>query len=302
MRALGRRLSSDQRERPGHGQAFLLATNGLIWGLIIALIALGLAIIFGLLDIVNLAHGDFFMVGTVLAWATLQSTGTFWLAFIVVPLIGFILGAIIQRMVIQPIHNVAALSIVATFGLSLILQESVRITYGPTPGRILPPIQQTIYIFGVDYEVYRLFAAAVAIVALVGFFVFLQHTKLGTWIRAVRHDRDTALAMGIPADRIYVLTFAIGFGLAALGGVVAAPITTVDFRGGVDILPFCFMAVIIGGLGNLPGAAAAAVLLAVLEGVIQSIADPTVARIASLVLMSAVLLLRPQGLFKGLAR
>jgi len=281
---------------------FLLAMNGLIWGLIIALIALGLAIIFGLLDIINLAHGDFFMVGTVLAWATLQSTGSFWLAFIVAPLIGFILGMLIQRIVIQPIRNVAMLSIVATFGLSLILQESVRITYGPTPGRILPPIQNTIHLFGVDYEVYRLFAAAVAILALGSFFLFLQYTKLGTWMRAVRHDREIAVAMGIPAGRVYMLTFAIGFALAALGGVVAAPITTVDFRGGVDILPFCFMAVIIGGLGNLPGTAAAAVLLAFLEGVIQSVADPTVARIASLVLMSAVLLLRPQGLFKGLTR
>src|SRR6266700_4147514 len=94
----------------GNGQApmdklFLLAMNGLIWGLIIALIALGLAIIFGLLDIINLAHGDFFMVGTVLAWATLQSTGSFWLAFIVAPLIGFALGALIQRIIIQPLHN-----------------------------------------------------------------------------------------------------------------------------------------------------------------------------------------------------
>jgi branched-chain amino acid transport system permease protein len=280
----------------------LLTMNGLIWGLIIALIALGLAVIFGLLDIINLAHGDFFMVGTVLAWATLQATGNFWLAFLVVPLIGFILGALIQRIVIQPIHNVAALSIVATFGLSLILQEAVRMTFGPTPRRMLPPIQGTFPIFGIDYEIYRLFAAAVAVAALLGFFLFLHNTKLGTWMRAVRHDRDTAVAMGIPAQRVYILTFAIGFALAALGGVVAAPITTVEFRGGVDILPFCFMAVIIGGLGNLPGTAAAAVLLAVMEGVIQSFADPTVARIASLVLMSAVLLLRPPGLFKGLTR
>src|SRR5215472_2577689 len=280
----------------------LLAMNGLIWGLIIALIALGLAIIFGLLDIINLTHGDFFMVGTVLAWATLQSTGSFWPAFILVPLIGFVLGALIQRMVIQPIRNVAALSIVATFGLSLILQESVRITFGPTPRRILPPIQGTIPLFGVEYELYRPFAAALAVAALVSFFLFLNHTKLGTWMRAVRHDRDTAIAMGIPAQRIYVLTFAVGFALAAFGGVVAAPITTVDFRGGVDILPFCFMAVIIGGLGNLPGTAAAAILLAFMEGVIQSFANPTAARVASLVLMSAVLLLRPQGLFKGLTR
>src|SRR5215831_5108851 len=280
----------------------LLGMNGLIWALIIALIALGLAIIFGLLDIINLAHGDFFMVGTVLAWATLQSTGSFWLAFLVAPLIGFLLGALIQRVVIQPIHNVAALSIVATFGLSLILQESVRITFGPTPRRILPPIQGTVHLFGIDYEVYRLFAAVVALAALLGFFIFLHQTRLGTWVRAVRHDRDMAVAMGIPARRIYIFTFAIGFALAAVGGVVAAPITTVDFRGGVDILPFCFMAVIIGGLGNLPGTVAAAVLLAFLEGLIQSMADPTIARISSLVLMSVVLLLRPQGLFKGFAK
>ena len=107
-------------------------------------------------------------------------------------------------------------------------------------------------LFGIEYDVYQLFAAVLSIVALVGFFVFLQYTKIGTWMRAVRHDRDTAIAMGIPAQRIYILTFGIGFALAAFGGAVAAPIATVDFRGGVDILPFCFMAVIIGGLGNLP--------------------------------------------------
>ena len=280
----------------------LLSLNGLIWGLIIALIALGLSIIFGLLDIINIAHGDFFMVGTMVAWATLQMTGNFWLGFLAAPLIGFILGAIVQRIVIQPIRNAAALSIVATFGLSMIMQETARLTFGAIPKRILPPIQDTVHIFGIDYEVYRFFAAAVAIAALAGFFLYLHRTKMGTWMRAVRHDRDTAIAMGIPAEKVYILTFAIGFALAAFGGAVAAPITTVDFRGGVDILPVCFMAVIIGGLGNLPGTAAAAVLLAFMEGVIQSFADPTVARISSLVLMSAVLLLRPQGLFKGFAK
>ena len=280
----------------------LLALNGLIWGLIIALIALGLSFIFGLLDVINIAHGDFFMVGTVVAWFTLEATGNFWIGFIVAPLVGFLLGAIIQRLVIQPVRGAAALTIVATFGLSLILQEGVRIVFGPTPRRILSPINATVPIFGIDYDVYRIFAALVSMAALIGFFLFLQHTKIGTWMRAVRHDRDTAIAMGIPAQRVYVITFGIGFALAAFGGAVAAPITTVDFRGGVDILPVCFMAVIIGGLGNLPGTAAAAILLSFFEGVIQSVADPTVARIASLVLMSAVLLLRPQGLFGGHVR
>jgi branched-chain amino acid transport system permease protein len=167
---------------------------------------------------------------------------------------------------------------------------------------MLPPISGTVPLFGIEYEIYRLFAAALSLAALAAFFVFLQHTKLGMWMRAVRHDRDTAIAMGIPAQRVYTATFAVGFALAAFGGIVAAPITTVDFRGGVDLLPVCFIAVIIGGLGNLPGTAAAAILLSLLEGIIQSVASPTIARISSLVLMSVVLLLRPQGLFKGQVR
>ena len=111
--------------------------------------------------------------------------------------------------------------------------------------------------------------------------------------QVVRVDLGIALAYN-------VLT--VGFALAGFGGVVAAPITTVDFRGGVDLLPVCFIAVIVGGLGNLPGTAAAAILLSLLEGIVQSFANPTLARITSLLLMSAVLLLRPQGLFKGFAK
>lgn len=276
-----------------------LAVNGLIWGLIIALIALGLSIIFGLLDIINLAHGDFFMVGTVLAWFVVQHTDSFWLALLVVPLIGLVLGAMIQRVIIMPIQNAAALTIVATFGLSIMLQEGVRATFGAAPKRLLPPIETTIPLFGIQYDLYRIVAAAIALTCLIAFFVFLHRTKLGSWMRAVRHDRETAISLGIPVGQIYTITFAIGFGFAALGGVVAAPITTVDFRTGVDILPFCFMAVIIGGLGNLQGTAFAAVLLAFLEGIITAFADPVIARITSLCLMSAVLLFRPQGIFAG---
>jgi branched-chain amino acid transport system permease protein len=279
-----------------------LAINGLVWGLIIALIALGLSIIFGLLDIINLSHGDFFMVGTVITYSVLQQTGNFFLALCLAPVIGFLLGMIIQKIVIQPIKNAAALSIVATFGLSMILQEVVRMTYGATPNRITAPIPGVINLFGIQYELYRIAAATCSLLAITAFFLFLKKTRVGTWMRAVRHDRNTATAMGIPTDRVYVWTFGIGFALAAFGGVVAAPITTVDFRAGVDVLPFCFMAVIIGGLGNLPGTAAAAVLLAVLEGVLSNYATPTIARITSLALMSLVLLLRPQGLFKGLVK
>jgi branched-chain amino acid transport system permease protein len=275
----------------------ILAMNGLVWGLIVALIALGLSIIFGLLDFINVAHGDFFMVGTVLAWTAIELTGNYWIAFLVVPVLGFVLGAIIERVVLRPVENSASLSIVAAFGLSLILQESVRATFGATPKRILDPIGTTFPVLSLNYQVYRLFAAGVSLVALGGFFLFLHRTKFGTWMRAVRQDREIAIAMGVPADRVFAATFGLGTAMAMLGGVVAAPITTVEFRLGLDVLPFCFIAVIIGGLGNLSGTAAAAVLLAVMEGIITSFAEPTTARIASLIFMSVVLLLRPQGLF-----
>lgn len=276
----------------------VLVLNGLVWGLIVALIALGLSIIFGLLDFINVAHGDFFMVGAVLAWVLIDRTGNFWIAFAIVPFIGLILGGLIERGVLKPIENDASLSIVASFGLSLILQEGVRATYGATPKRILDPIGGiTVPVFGFDYEVYRLLAAGISFIAITAFFLFLHKTKFGTWMRAVRQDRETAIALGVPSDRIFMVTFGLGTALAMLGGVVAAPLTSVEFRLGLDVLPLCFIAVIIGGLGNLPGTAAAAILLSVLEGMITSVVEPTTARIISLVLMSVVLLVRPQGIF-----
>lgn len=281
---------------------FALAVNGLVWGLIIALIALGLSIIFGLLDIINVAHGDFFMLGTVGGLAVAVGTGSFWLALIIVPLIGLLLGAVIERLIIRPTLRQASLTIVTTFGLSMIIQELVRATYGAQPRRMSAPIEGTVPLFGIDYDVYRLCAAAFAALCLAGFFLFLNRTKLGTWIRAVRHDPETATALGVPVTKVSAFTFALGTAMALLGGVIAAPITTVEFRTGVDVLPFCFMAVIIGGLGNLQGTVAAAIMLAVLEGLVTSVTEPTFARIASLAFMSAVLLLRPHGLFAGATR
>ncbi|WID99926.1 branched-chain amino acid ABC transporter permease (plasmid) [Bosea vestrisii] len=281
---------------------FALAINGLVWGLIIALIALGLSIIFGLLDIINVAHGDFFMVGTVAGLVVAEATGSFWLALAAVPAIGFLLGLVVERLVIRPSARLASLTIVTTFGLSMILQEMVRASFGAQPRRMAAPVPGTIPLFGLDYELYRIIAALFASLCLIGFFVFLNRSKLGTWIRAVRHDRETATALGIPVTRVCAFTFALGTALALVGGAIAAPITTVEFRTGIDILPACFMAVVIGGLGNLQGTIAAAVLLAVLEGIITSVGDPTIARIVSLAVMCGVLLLRPHGLFAGATR
>ena len=133
-----------------------LTINGLVWGLIVALIALGLSIIFGLLDIINVAHGDFFMVGTVLALVIAGTTG-FWIALVLVPLLGLAMGLVIERLIIRPTISAASLTIVTTFGLSMILQESVRATFGAQPRRMAAPIQGTIPLFGLEYDIYRLF-------------------------------------------------------------------------------------------------------------------------------------------------
>ncbi len=273
----------------------LHALNGLVWGLITALIALGLSIIFGLLDIVNVAHGDLFMVGAVLAWYLVRYVDNFWLALVLAPLAVALLGIVLERLVLRSID--VARSLVVTFGLSLILQDAVRSTFGPTPQRMLPPFEHTIPVFDFNYSLYRLLAALIALAAIAGLFLYLHHTKFGTWMRAVRQDRDMATAMGIPTDQVFMVTFAVGAGLAALAGVVATPITTIEFRIGLVILPAAFIAVVVGGLGNLPGTAAAAVLLGEAEGIASAFFSPTTARIFSLIFMSAVLLLRPHGLF-----
>jgi branched-chain amino acid transport system permease protein len=151
-----------------------LAINGLVWGLIIALIALGLSIIFGLLDIINVAHGDFFMLGTVGGLVLTTLTGSFWLALVLVPIIGFVIGIVLERVVIRPTIRQASLTIVTTFGLSMMLEEGVRATYGPQPRRMEAPIGGTVPLFGIDYDIYRLFAAAFAALCLALFFLFPQ--------------------------------------------------------------------------------------------------------------------------------
>ncbi len=279
----------------------LQAMNGLVWGLIIALIALGLSIIFGLLDIVNIAHGELFMIGAVLAWTSIAIfgwvPGIFWFALLIVPLIVFIFGMGVERLILRKIENNAPLCIVGTYGLSLILQESVRATFGAAPKRVLPPIVATVNLFGFDYSVYRFIAAGFAILAITGLFLYLHKTQFGTWMRAVRQDREMATAMGIPTDKIFMVTFGLGAGLAALGGVVATPITTVEFTIGTQMLPSTFIAVIIGGLGNLLGTVAAAILVAELVGIASVFMTPTAATVLSLVVMAIVLQVRPEGLF-----
>src|SRR5574337_1389684 len=278
-------------------QLILFGLNGLVWGLIIALIALGFSLVFGLIEIINIAHGDLFMLGAVLAWYVIQWTGNFWLALATVPLLIGLLGILIERGVLRPIEHKPIITILATFGLSLIFQQSVLATFGGAPQRIEEPIRGAIPLVGTFYPLYRIFVAACSVVALGGLWLFLYKTRYGMWMRAVRQDREMAVALGIPSQQVYMMTFGLGAALAALGGVLAAPVTSLEFQMGLDVLPTAFIVVIIGGLGSLQGTLVAAVLLGVLEGLANVFVTPTTARIFSLVFMAVVLLVRPQGIF-----
>ena len=277
-------------------QLVLGALNGLVWGLILALIALGLTLVFGLLEIINISHGELYMLGAVLGWYVLQFTGNFWVALVLAPLAVGVLGLVIERGVLRPIEGKPIITIIATFGLSLIFQQGALSVFGGAPQRIPAPFEWNLTILGFGYSGYRFFVALCSIVAISALWGFLRRFKYGMWMRAVRQDREMALALGIPISHVYMLTFGLGSALAALGGILAAPIVALEFRMGLDILPAVFIVVIIGGLGSLEGSLLAALLIGELEGLTSVFVTPTTARIFSLLFMSAVLLVRPEGL------
>jgi branched-chain amino acid transport system permease protein len=274
-----------------------LFVNGLIWGLIIALIALGLSLIFGVMGIVNMAHGDIYMVGAVLALSLVPFIGNFWLALLIVPLIVAIIAIPVERYVLRPYEGHHSVTMIATTGISFILQQVVLATYGGIPMKIMNPWPVSFNLFGVQYEGYRLLIAAISVLILIAVWLFLYRTSYGILIRASIQDRNMASAMGIDVNKVLIATFAIGCILAAVGGVLAAPVTQVFYLMGNDVVLLAFIVVIIGGLGSLGGTLIAALGLTSIEGMMSAFLNPIQSKAAILVVMVVILMLRPRGLF-----
>ena len=276
-----------------------LFVNGLIWGLIIALIALGLSLIFGVMGIVNMAHGDIYMAGAVLSLYVSGWLGNFWLSLILVPAIILLVSAPVERFVLRPYEGHHASTMIATVGLSFIIQQIALATYGGIPKKVPNPWPVSFNFLGVDYPGYRLLVACISLLILAGLWLFLYKTSYGILVRASMQDREMASAMGIDVNKVLITTFAIGSVLAAVGGVLAAPINQVFYLMGNDVILLSFIVVIIGGLGSLKGTFIAALSLCSLEGILASVLSPTQARAAIFVIMIAVLIRRPKGLFVG---
>ena len=282
---------------------FVLAPQvitGLALGVAVILVALGLTIIFGLLDVINMAHGEFYALGAFLA-VGLGSLGLpFWLLLVLVPLLMLPIGIVIERGLIQRVFHRRdrhVTTLLLTFGLGLVLEDAFRLGFGPNPHRPETPIRGAIEIAGIYLPTYRLFmiVAGTAIIAAVALIVY--RTRLGAMVRAAAFDRNMAASLGVPVQWVYAGAFAFGVALAGLAGVLLAPIYSVFPTMGRDFILMAFTVVIVGGMGSIAGAVVAGLFLTQVQAISSLYISPVWSDPIVFAIMVLMLMVRPQGLF-----
>ena len=277
--------------------------NGLVNGSFYALLSLGLAVIFGMMRIVNFAHGAFYMLGAFVAYLLLQQLGVgFWPALLIAPVIIALLGMLLERMLLRRLTGLDPLyGFLFTFGLTLLIQDAMRLRFGlqgqpyPTPAELAG----TVALGAITYPVYRLFVIGFCAVASVAVWYAIERTRLGMVVRAATERAELTRALGVDVDRWVTPMFGFGLGLAALAGVLAAPMRDVSPLMGSELIILTFAVVVIGGMGSIAGAVVAGFLVGVLSSV-GAIFDPAVEGIVAFALMAVLLLIRPGGLFGSL--
>ena len=279
--------------------------TGLVLGGILVLMAIGLSLIFGLMTVVNFAHGAFYMLGAYIAFSLLGLTKSFWATLVLAPLVVATLGFVLERGLIRRLYGRSPDDpLLLTFGLSLAMVEGVKLIWGKIGLTLDPPKQLAVAVnLGfMNFPVYRLFVIAVTAVVLVALWLFLERTNVGLIIRAGSRDALMVRALGVDLDRIWLLVFGIGIGMAGLAGVLAGPMRGVYAEMGVEIIIDCFVVVVVGGMGSLGGAVVAGLLIGEIVSLTTFFA-PKLAEIVIFVVMAVVLLVRPAGLFgeQGLA-
>ncbi len=283
--------------------------NAVQYGLLLFLIAGGLTLIFGIMGIINLAHGSFYMVGAYLAWSLTMHFGSLWLAIPAGLVLSVLLGIALEWLLIRRLYRLGHLQqVLLTYGLILIVEELRSIIWGddvhsvPMPDLLAASIPLTDTL---SYPVYRLWISAVCIVFALLLYVLIQRTRLGMAIRAGATNREMVQTLGIDIDLLYRFVFALGVALAALAGMIAAPVSSVFPGMGNQVLIVCFVVVVIGGVGSVKGALVAALLIGLVDtfgkvvefniGGLRLL--PELAGMSVYLLMAFVLLWRPAGLF-----
>ena len=281
---------------------FLALLEGTVTAFVLALTALGLSLVFGVMRVVNVAHGEFFMLGAVLAWwCTSRFDGMpligFAVAMLVAPLIvgGVALAA--DWVILRRIDYHPESTIVATIGLLYILQQLVLMLYGPDAHPVEPPIYFRVTFPWFGYSGYKLIVVGASASVLLATWLAMSRTKLGLYMRATQQDQEMAQAFGVPVRRVYATVFALGAMLAAIAGVLVVPIQQAHYLMGMDPLLLSFIVVVVGGLGSLKGTMVAAFVVGLSDGIVSVFFSPTLAKILATLLVALVLVIRPGGLF-----
>ena len=273
--------------------------NGIATGMLYALMGLGLALIAGILNIPNFAHGALFAVGAYLTVSAINAVGNFWIALVVAPLGVAVLGLVIEYAGIRRLYAAGHdYQLLFTFGLSLILAETIILIWGPVGISQLPP---PILRGGIDlgftfYPKYRLFVMVAAGLLVTATWLFLEKTRYGAIMRAGIENKEMVSLLGIDIHRMFTVAFALGAWLAGIAGALTAPIRGLSPGMGVDMLGIAFVVVALGGMGNVLGAIAAGLLIGVAQAVVAAYWTEASVAVIYLV-MAAVLVVRPQGLF-----
>jgi branched-subunit amino acid ABC-type transport system permease component len=275
------------------------ALNGLAYGMLLFLLAVGLTLIFGMLDVVNLAHGSLYMLGAYAGLALIGLTGSFWLAVLAAPLAVALVGVAIERVCLRPLYRRPALDqVLLTFGLVYLFEDLIKWLFGGRIRSIPAPVllSGSMTLGGLTYPSYRLFVIAFGLAMALALWLLIERTRLGSIIRAGVYDAEMAAGLGIDIQRVFTGVFALGAALAGLSGVIAGPIQSAYPAMGVSILIPALIVVVVGGLGSLKGSLAGSLIIGQAETFGKAWL-PEAAMLAIYVVMALVLLLRPQGLF-----
>jgi branched-chain amino acid transport system permease protein len=281
-------------------EAYLIqALHGLVYGMLVFLVASGLTIVFGMMGVLNFAHASFYMIGAFIAYSVTAHLGNFWLSLVISPLIVGMLGIVIERFLLRKTYKIGqGAQLLLTFGLLFILNELVRVIWGSSVLSVETPalLSGDVQLFGAPYPVYRLFILGVSFVVLIAMAVLLIRTRIGIIIRAAVTDAKMVEALGTNVPRVFMAVFGGGAAIAALAGVIASPFLTLHLGLGNEALMDCFSVIVIGGFGSLFGAFVASLMIGELQsfGVLWI---PRLALVFQFLLMAIVLILRPTGLF-----
>lgn len=276
---------------------FVQALNGLVTGTLYVSVALGLSIVFGLLGVVNFSHGILYALGAYLA-VTMSGLG-FGPSLLIAPLIVAVLAMLLEVTAIRRFYQQdPSLGLLFTFGLALVGQEIIRVIWGPTgkPFSIPSGLDGSLNILGFEYSTYRVFVLGITVVAIGLLWLLLNRTPVGLIIRAGSRDPEMVRMLGIKLRPVFTLVFGLGGGLAALAGVMAAPLAGVQPAMGTDILTAAFVVVVIGGLGSFWGVVVSGLMVGIVVGLARAYWPP-MSEASMFLLMAAVLLIRPRGLF-----